>query len=186
MTSASGYYPYLDLVQTYSVDDLRYIPSQSQTYHPYTISGFLQRSKDFGIFLYLLKIAKLDGLANQSQFKATLFACPDSILRNQFGGDDFFMNLDRDSALKIITFHILPYKVNMETLRKQTLSILKTKNETSLLTLINNGYDTPLFLNGPTHPSVLNKAHIISDEFILENGIIYVIDSCLLPESVYP
>lgn len=183
MTSASGYYPYLDLVQTYSVDDLRYIPSPHHTYQPNTISGFLQQSNDFRIFFYLLKIAKLDGIANQSQFNSTLFVCPDKILKQQFGGDDFFMNLDRDSALKLITFHILPYKVNAETLRKQTLSILKTKNQSSLLTLINNGNHFPICINGPSHPTSPNKAHIISDEIMLGNGMIYVIDSCLLPES---
>lgn len=183
MTSASGYYPYLDLVQTYSVDDLRYIPSPSQTYRQNSITNFLQQSKDFRIFLYLLKVAKLDGLANQSQFKSTLFICPDAILRNQFGGDDFFMNLDRDSALKLITFHILPYKIGMETFRKQTLSIVKTKNENSLLTIINNGYDTPICINGSSHSTFSNKSHIISDELVFDNGIVYIIDSCLLPES---
>jgi uncharacterized surface protein with fasciclin (FAS1) repeats len=182
MTSASGYYPYLDLVQTYSVDDLRYVPSPLQTYFPNSISGFLQRTNDFRIFLYLLKIAKLDGLANQSQFKSTLFVCPDSILKQQFG-EDFFMNLDRDSALKIITFHILPYKVNMETFRKQKLTILKTKNESSLITLINNGDGFPICLNGATSSISPNKAHIISNELALDNGMVYVIDTCLLPES---
>ncbi len=183
MTSASGYYPYLDLVQTYSVDDLRYIPAPSQTYRKNSISGFLNQSKDFRIFFYLLKIAKLDGLADQSQFRSTIFVCPDNILRDRFGGDDFFMNLDRDSALKLITFHILPYKIGIDTFRKQTLSLIKTKNENSILTVINNGYDTPLCINGPVNDSVSNKARIISDEMMLDNGIIYVIDNCLLPES---
>ena len=93
MTSASGYYPFRDLVQAYSVEDLRYVPSRVPKYHRDSIMGFLQDTGKFTIFSYLFRTAQMDMLANQSQFHSTLFACPDEILRQQFGGDEYFMNL---------------------------------------------------------------------------------------------
>jgi uncharacterized surface protein with fasciclin (FAS1) repeats len=180
MTSASGYYPYLDLVQTYSVGDLRYLPQKPHVYQKDTVAGFLRDQGDFTIFLYLLKIAKMDAIADQQQYHTTLFACPDSILRAQFGGDDFFMNLDRGSIVNLMNLHMIPRVIHLPTLRSRKLSILSTRHNDSKLTFINNGETTPMLINGAGNNG---SCRIISGEIERSNGMIYAIDNLLLPEN---
>lgn len=179
MTSASGYYPYQDLVQTYSVDDLRYIPNKPYHYHRDSIAGYLSSSGDFTILLYLLRTAKMDVIIDQLQFQSTLFACPDSMLRMRFD-DDFYMNLDRGSIIKLVNVHILPRVVNEKTLRSKKLSILQTKDDYSKLTFINNGEEMPLLVNGAKNGI---DCHIVSPTIECNNGVIYIIDDLLLPEN---
>lgn len=181
MTSASGYYPFRDLVQAYSVADLRYVPTRLPKYDRNSIMGFLHDHKDFTIFNYLFRTAQMDMLANQQQFHSTLFACPDEILRQQFGGDDFFMNLDRGAIRKLINFHLLPLSVYEDTLREQTLSILNTRDDILKLTLINEGQDKPLRVNGNDNQG---ECRIISSNIIRNNGVIYIIDRLLLPNGL--
>ncbi len=178
MTSSSGYYPYLDLVQTYSAGDLRYIPAREYQYQPNTVAGFLNQGNDFRIFLYLLKTAKMDVLADQQQYNSTLFACPDSILRARYGGDDFFMNLDRGMIVKLMNIHMLPRQVNMATLKSRQLSILRTRDPDSNLTFINNG-EKGMTINGAKN----KDCRILSDDITLSNGTVYLIDDLLLPEN---
>lgn len=178
MTSASGYYPFRDLVQAYSVADLRYVPTRMPKYNHDSIMGFLQDSGNFTILTYLFRIAQMDMLADQRQFHSTLFACPDEILRQQFGGEEYFMNLDRGEIRKLINFHILPLPVYEETLRDQTLSILNTRHDILKLTLINEGKDKPLRINGNQNRG---ECTIISPNIVRNNGVVYVIDRLLLP-----
>lgn len=178
MTSSHGYFAYRDLVQTYSKQDLRYTPAPEYIYNKNSISGFLQQ-KDFSIFAYLFRAAKMDVLADQEQFKSTLFVCPDEILRKQFGGDDFFMNLDRGSIVKLINMHTLTSPFNEMSLRTRKLAILNTRDPISKLTLINNGPNQLLEID-----AARNKGcRIISPEMKCNNGVVYVIDQLLLPEN---
>ena len=179
MTSASGYYPYQDLVQTYSVDDLRYIPNQPYRYQKNSVAGYLQSSGDFTILLYLLRTAKMDVILDQQQFHSTLFAFPDSLIRMRFN-EDFFMNLDRGSIIKLVNVHILPRMIDEKTLRSKRLSILQTKDDYSKLTFINNGENMPLLINATKNNL---ECHIISPAIFQNNGVIYVIDDLLIPEN---
>jgi uncharacterized surface protein with fasciclin (FAS1) repeats len=178
MTASHGYFAFKDLVQTYSKDDLRYIPSMPYVYNRESVAGLLQQP-DFSIFAYLFRTAKMDVIADQEQFRSTLFVCPDAILRKQFGGDDFFMNLDRNSIVKLINLHILPRSFNEASLRSRRLSILNTRDPVAKLTLINNGIETPLEID-----AARNKGcRVISAEMKRNNGVVYVIDQLLLPEN---
>jgi uncharacterized surface protein with fasciclin (FAS1) repeats len=178
MTASHGYFAYKDLVQTYSKDDLRYIPSTPYIYNKDSVAGLLQQP-DFSIFAYLFRTAKMDVIADQEQFRSTLFVCPDAILRRQFGGDDFFMNLDRNSIVKLLNLHILPRSFNEVSLRSRQLSILNTREPSAKLTLINNGKETPLEID-----AARNKGcRVISAEIQRSNGMVYVIDQLLLPEN---
>lgn len=178
MTASHGYFEYKDLVQTYSKGDLRYIPSAPYIYDKDSVAGLLQQP-DFSIFAYLFRTAKMDVIADQEQFRSTLFVCPDAILRKQFGGDDFFMNLDRNSIIKLLNLHILPRSFNEASLRSRRLSILTTRDPIAKLTLINNGAEMPLQID-----AARNKGcRIISREISQNNGMVYVIDQLLLPEN---
>jgi len=178
MTASHGYFQFKDLVQTYSKEDLRYIPSKPYVYDKNSVAGFLQQ-KDFSIFAYLFRIAKMDILADQKQFTSTLFVCPDELLRKQFGGDEFFMNLDRNSIVKLLNIHILTRSFNEMSLRSRQLSIVNTRNPVTKLTLINNGREQPLEIDAPKNKG----CRIVSNQIQTNNGMVYVIDQLLIPEN---
>jgi uncharacterized surface protein with fasciclin (FAS1) repeats len=181
MTSSSGYYPYLDLVQAYSLNDLRYVPRKNISPYPEeTVMGWLssqQNEKKFSIFIYLLRTAKMDMIASQPQYNSTLFACPDYILRERYG-EDFFMNLERGSITKLMNIHTLPRVIHMKSLYSQTVSILETRDKDSTLTITNTG--DQILLNGAGNNG---DCKLISGEFEQRNGSVYVIDDLLIPEN---
>lgn len=181
MTSSSGYYPYLDLVQTYSIADLRYVPRKNISPYPEnTVMGWLssqQNEQKFSIFTYLLRTAKMDMIASQPQYKSTIFACPDYILRQRYG-EEFFMNLERGSINKLMNVHTLPRVVHMKTLYAQNVSILQTRDNDSTLTVTNTG--DQILLNGAGNNG---ECKLISGEFEQTNGCVYVIDDLLIPEN---
>jgi uncharacterized surface protein with fasciclin (FAS1) repeats len=176
MTSSHGYYAYQDLVQTYSPNDLRYLPKEPTLYDKNSVFGFLLEN-NFTFFSYLFRTSKMDVRASQPQYNSTLFVCSDHILSQQLG-EEFFMNLDRSDMLKIINLHTLTAPINEESLRSRRLSILQTRDPTSTITIINNGNELPLEV------SVANRGgRVMSRQINCNNGIIYLLDRLLLPEN---
>lgn len=175
MVSYHGYWQYQDLVQSYNLTDYRSYPPKQSLYNPNSISGFLNNNKDYSIFAYLFKVVKIDQIADESQFKSTVFVCNDELLRKNLG-EEFFMNLDKNSATTLINTHILPRVVNEQTLLGRRVALLDTKNPKSQINMVNN--KGQICLN--------NQAYIISKQINCSNGIIYLIDNLLLPENFLP
>lgn len=175
MTSCIGSYTYKDLIQSYDLADLRSSPPKESTYDPNSVMGFLKSNENFKIFSYLLKIANTDVIAGQREFMSTLFVVDDETLRQQLG-EQFFMKLDRNSALKIVNLHILPRVVNKSTLLGRRVAVLETKNPISQLSMMNNkGLISLISLN--------KKFDIISDEIRRNNGTVYVLNGLFIPEN---
>ena len=179
MTSASAYYSYKDLVQTYSVGDLPYVPSPPHRYHAKSVMGWIAVQPRFTIFTYLLQMCGLDILLDQPQFQSTLFVCPDEYLRSQLG-ESFFMNLDRNSALSIVNLNILTRPIHPSTFVDQPLSILTTRDpiekstafyQQGAMTIQGSGNSSPLSVSGAV---------------FLENGIVYILTGLLLPNEFQP
>lgn len=175
MTASHGYSTYKDLIQSYDLSDLRRIENKEPTYRKNSVMGFLSNHKDFKMFSYLLKIANANITADQVQFNSTVFICNDETLKQKYG-EEFFMNLDRNSALKILNSNILPRIVGKKTLLARRVAILDTKDGRTQLTLLNNNGN----LSISTRCTNLN---FISDEIILDNGNIYVLDGLFIPEN---
>jgi uncharacterized surface protein with fasciclin (FAS1) repeats len=175
MTSCYGTDAYKDLIQTYDLADLKRYPEKKLAYDPNSVMGFLSSNQNFKIFSYLLRVAHSDVIANQREFMSTLFIADDETLLRQLG-EKFFMNLDRNTAIKLLNLHILPRVVNKSTLLGRRVAVLDTKNQTSQISMMNN--------NGLISLISLNKKfNIISDEIKRNNGIIYVIDGFFIPEN---
>jgi hypothetical protein len=175
MTSCQGTYTYKDLIQTYELTDLKRYPPKSTSYDKDSVMGFLQSNDNFKIFSYLLKIANTDIIANQLEFMSTLFVADDETLQRQLG-ESFFMNLDRNSALKIVNLHILPRIVNKNTMLGRRVAVLDTKNPQSQISMMNNQGNISLI-------SLNKKFNIISDEIRRNNGIVYVLDGLFIPDN---
>ena len=101
MTSCFATNNYKDLIQGYDLADLKRYPPKNPSYDPNSVMGFLHSNGNFKIFSYLLKIANTDIIANQKEFMSTMFVSDDETLKKQLG-EEFFMNLDRNSAIKLV------------------------------------------------------------------------------------
>ena len=175
MTSCQGTNTYKDLIQAYDLADLKRCPPKSPSYDQQSVMGFLSSNKNFKIFSYLLKIANADIIANQREFMSTLFVADDETLTKQLG-ESFFMNLDRNSALKLVNLHILPRVVTKNTMMGRRVAVLDTKNPQSQISMMNNRGNISLI-------SLNKKFNIISDEIRKNNGIVYVLDGLFVPEN---
>jgi uncharacterized surface protein with fasciclin (FAS1) repeats len=171
MVSYYGNWTYNDLIQTYDLPEKRSILNKSPKYQSDSIMGFLTKDSRYSIFVYMIKLAQLDLRMDQEQFKSTLFVCDDYTLLQTYP-EEFFMNLDRNTALTIINFNIIPRLVTHNSLNSITLAKLDTKNPRSEIILFKkNGQ---IILNG--------QAKLI-EEYQQSNGVIQVIDGLLLPEN---
>lgn len=175
MTTCQGTNTYKDLIQAYDLSDLKRYPPKNSSYDEDSVMGFLHSNGNFKIFSYLLKVANTDIIANQREFMSTLFIADDETLTRQLG-EKFFMNLDRNSALKLVNLHILPRVVTKSTMMGRRVAILDTKNPQSQISMMNNKGNISLI-------SLNKKFNIISDEIRKNNGIVYVLDGLFVPEN---
>lgn len=170
MTASHGVWQYEDLIQTYNLNDLNVYPQKEFIPPSNTIMDFLM-NPNFSFFRHLVITSKMDIQMSQEQFSSTVFVCDDNTLRKRYG-EDFFMNLDRNNALNILNFHILPRVIGYKSLLQNKISKLDTKNPRSEIVFINK--------NGTIK---LNGNVLLLEEIKKTNGIVYIIDDLLLPEN---
>jgi hypothetical protein len=175
MTSCYGTYSYKDIIQSFDLNDLKRYPPKKQEYNTNSVMGFLSKNENFKIFSYLMKISNTDIIADQLEFTSTLFVADDDTLKKQLG-EEFFMNLDRSSALKLVNLHIIPRMIGKQTFLGRRVAVLDTKSPTSQISMMNNKGEISLI-------SLNKKFTIISEEIKRNNGIIYVLDGFFIPEN---
>ncbi len=171
MVSYHGYWTYQDLVQSYDLKDTRRFPPK-ETYDKNSVYGYLRDQQDYKIFTHLLRVSNMDKKADHPQFDSTIFICKDEILVKYYG-EDFFMNMDRNKALTLITFHMLNRKIGKKTLMGRNGCSLQTKREESQVMI--DVLDNQLIIN--------RQAKVVSDELKVGNGYLYEIDNLLIPEN---
>lgn len=181
MTSIYGYWTYQDLIQAYDLKDLRKVPEKTKrSYKPNSISGWLQRN-GYSLYLFLLETAQCDQLASEEQFNTTMFVCDDETMLNEYG-EDFFMNLDRNSARRLLNIHSLPRIIRVPTLLSRRVAVLDTKDkgdtqgETNLTFTNNRGNITVMC-------SRTSKWCTLMKEVILDNGVIMVMNGFFIPQD---
>jgi len=176
MVSYHGYWNYQDLIQSYDLEDKRRFPPKEK-YDKNTVYGYICDSPQFSIFKHLLKTANLEKNADHPQFNSTLFICDDKTLF-QLYGETFFMNMDRDTALNIVKFHMLNRMIGKKTLLYNKGCLVQTKRESSQITI-----DVLTNEKGENKIHINQQAFIVSDEIKRSNGLIYIIDNLLVPEN---
>jgi hypothetical protein len=175
MVSYHGYWNYQDLIQTYDLEDKRRFPAK-ETYDKNSVYGYLCENPDFTIFKHLLITANLEKKADHPQFNCTLFICDDKTLLSKYG-EKFFMNMDRNTALTLVQFHMFNRSIGMKTLLSKKGCIIQTKRIESQMSvdILDEKGKQKIHLN--------QQAYIISDEIKRNNGMIYIIDNLLFPEN---
>lgn len=165
MVSMHGYFQYQHIIQADP------IPKKEKCIiKDNTIAGFIHKN-NYKLFGWMIKLAEMELKMGNEQFDSTLFLVSDEDLRKQFGQDDkFFIQMDKNKAIKILNAHLLVRKIHPNTLMSQRLTKLFTKNEsTQIMCLHNKG---SLTFN--------NMANLLSSVEV-ENGVIHIIDRLLLP-----
>jgi hypothetical protein len=168
MVSYSGYWTYKDLIQTYELPSKRQTLLSEPSYPESSVMGFLLQP-EYSIFKYIAEVAQMDIRMGQSLFTSTLFVCDDETLKEQYG-EDFFMKLDRNAALSIINYNIIPRIMTLSTLQTLKMAKLDTRNKKNQINFLNK--DGTLFLDG----------HIVMlGEVGRSNGIIQKVSGLLIP-----
>lgn len=176
MTSVHGYWTYLDIIQSYDLPDLRNTPERSEkTYEKGMISHFL-KERGYSIMLYLLQVSNMDTLANESQFNTTLMICDDKTMLEIYG-EEFFMNLDRNTARRIVNIHSIPRIVTTQSLLQRRVAVLDTKDPQSQLSFTNNRGVVTII------SSRVSSWCRLVEELKLKNGIVMVMDGFFIPEN---
>lgn len=166
MVSYHGYWSYHNIIQAEPIEKERKFRIK-----PDTISGFLHTSNDFTFFSWLIKKAEMEMKMGHEQFDSTLFLVKDEDIKKQMGpnAEDFFVQLDKNTAYHILYSHLLDKKIHKRTLMSQRLTKLFTKNDKKQIMFLNNNGDV----------SLNNIARLVQEDIILSNGVIHIIDHLL-------
>ena len=178
MTACHAYYSFRDLQQTYALGDMPYVPTPPRRYDSTSVMGYLASHPDFSYFTYLLQIAEMDILANQSQFTSTLMVCPDNLLTQQLGDASFFMNLDRHQAVRLVNLHILPHRFRISTFQGEPLSLVTTRDPIAKVAISSSQQSVSVKASGNKSPT-----RVIGTE-TFPNGILYVLSEMLLTDNI--
>ena len=170
MTSCYPTWTYLDLIQTYDLPDKRRILAKKPVYSPNTIMNFLD-SEEYSIFRFIATTAQMTEKMDQELFNSTLFVCSDENLKKNYT-EDFFMNLDRNTARTLLNYHTLTRQINLKSLLTRRACKIDTKNPKSQLNIAcQNG---TILIN--------SQAYVLQD-IARSNGNILIVDNLLAPEN---
>ena len=166
MVSYSGYWQYQNIIQADP------IPKKEKCYIPdNSISGYLHGHPDFRLFLWMIKLAEMELKMGNEQFDSTLFVVRDKDLLQQFGGEQYFINMDKHTAIHTLNAHLLNRKIHKKTLQSQRLTKIFTKNQSTEL----------YFLNNYGEITINNMAKLVDEDIQVGNGVIHIIDKLLSP-----
>lgn len=179
MTSIYGYWTYQDLIQGYDLADLRKVPEAGKASERKYKEGSIMRwlvDNGYSVFAYLLQIAQTDQLASEEQFNTTMFVCDDKNMLETYG-ESFFMNLDRNTARRLMNAHSLSRIVRIPSLLTRRVAILDTKDPETVLTFTNNRGNLTVMSSRTS--TWCNLQH----EVQLKNGVVMVMDGFFVPQN---
>jgi uncharacterized surface protein with fasciclin (FAS1) repeats len=150
---------------------------------PSTIMGQLSSSPDFTMFTYLIYAAGLDNILRDNKRELTVFAPPDRMFRDL--PDDMMRGMDIQTANSVVSYHILPYILDLKSMELGEQCV-KTLNKRNCLLINARGLMPEL---GSRHlvmavtPTINYTPSIIEADHTASNGIIHVINSVLIPDT---
>ena len=124
----------------------------------------------FSIFHSLVKTARMEGVLGAPQADFTIFVASDDNLRKRYT-DGFFINIDQDTATRIIRGSILYNRLPMDILTVTPLGYYYTYDRSTRLLIKTNGC-------GEVR---VNGLKIIEGDISCVNGIIHILDDFIIP-----
>jgi len=156
------------------IKDLRR-PSQGYNSDKFTITGLLQHDKDFSIFNYLVRKAKLECILDSYVTDCTILIPSDTFLRKKYP-EQFFVSINYLAAKDIVLSQILNKSVTLQMLMSSDSLRLPTKHRSGRYLSINSNYCPTTNII-----TINNFAKIIEGNIMLNNGIVHITDNLLFP-----
>lgn len=142
------------------------------TYPENTIMGFLDKTPEFSIFNYIVKLAKMDGIFSCMQANFTLFVPTDESL--QHIDRSVFLNMDVSLARHFVKTAMLDNKITFDLLVSSGASYFTTKETGARLFVVNKS--GIIYIN--------NHITIKTPDIILHNGIIHITNDIIWPTTI--
>lgn len=168
MVSSGPYTESLNFTHMFNKNDTRgSFPLIENT--PGTLSYIISNNSDFSIFKYILRLAKMENIYNDSNTKSTLFIPSNKALYNI--PSEVFTGMDYYAARQFILSSTLCNKITRDIIEDSPASYFHTHNKQNHLFITN--------MNGRTY---LNKyINVIHKDLHANNGVIHVIDALIDP-----
>ena len=162
---------YLRMTHMYDFVDLRKFNKQEPSYNKNSLMDIISCNPNYSIFLYILRLSKLDNLYNDLQANFTLF-----VPKNEFisGHDSIFLNMDRYTAMNIVKNLTLNNIITSDLLEDSPASYFLTNNRSSKLLITN--------VNNVT--KINNTIEIIEKNIPANNVIIHTINGLVIPQMI--
>lgn len=142
---------------------------------PGSLWDFLNQHEDFSIFKYLVTKAQLEYQFNEIQAEITVFIPSDRYMIKKYPVNTF-KNMEKHQALRMINFNSLRNKISMKELLSSGSMKLDTRARGHVLYTQSDG--DVLTLMGDQG----DFAHVIKGDVIVNNAIVHITDTFLLPE----
>lgn len=168
MTSSGPYTEATDMKQMFNFTDLRGSLPLKKTC-PNSISGILNSHPDFKRFSYMMNLAQLTGLYDDSQADFTLFVPSDDSIKHIPEGA--FVNMDQSTARHIIRTSTLRRRITGDLLEQSPAATFYTLDKPNNLWITN--------ISGRTY--VNSDVNVIHKDMPCSNGLIHVVDGLLWP-----
>ena len=162
------------LTFTKEIKDLRK-PNAGLNADRFTIAGLLQHNKDFSLFNYLVRRAKMEDILNDYSSNFTLFVPSDEYLSKLYP-EWFFVSTDYMAAKDFVLAHMVNRKVTLEMLMSSEGLRLPTHHRTGRFSSFYSSYIPKLkeiILN--------NNAKVEEGNIMVNNGIVHVISNFIFP-----
>ena len=168
MVSIGPYSQSLNFTHMWNQRDLRGIlPLKKYTEN--SLMYHIDKNPDFSKFKFMVKLAKLETMYDGCQSNFTIFIPSDTLIKDL--GEDLFLNMDQNTAKKIVKSSTLNEKIPIELLEDCKATFIYTIDRPNRLFVSNIRDET--FVN--------NNAKIVHSDIMATNGIIHVVDKLLHP-----
>lgn len=135
-----------------------------------SIMELLNSHPDFTKFTYIIKLAEMDKILDDTQANFTIFVPSDNELKYN-SSDDILSTMDRGDARQIVLSSLIDDRIPKELLTDSPASYMITKNPVNRIFITN--IDDVTKIN--------NNLTIILFDIIRTNGIIHVVNKLIEP-----
>jgi uncharacterized surface protein with fasciclin (FAS1) repeats len=174
MTSCYGSDPDLDF--TFLYDNIK---DEKEKILKNSLLYIIENEERLTMFRYMVKLSNLDWYFNDIQTCATVFIPTDEYISRKYPG--MVENLDVNTAYKIVTYSIVPKKVSKKGLLYSGMFYLDTKCKTTRLMIDSTNGEHNIIIN----KNKIGQVNILQTDIQAINGIIHIIDSLLIPETLF-
>lgn len=171
MVSIGPYTESYNCTHMWDKGDLRSFHKKEQ-FCPHSLMGIIHSNADFTKFNYLVKLARLENILDNSQANFTLFVPSDKALEGI--NENVFSNMDDATARHIVKSSMLNYRYPSEILENSPAIYYNTRDPPNRLFISN--------ISGHTY--INNCINVIEKDVLTSNGIIHVIDKLIKPEII--